>query len=317
MDHSTSSISPVHRKGRGFFTLIAALLVSSSALGFAENLKELEGQLIRNADKVRPAVVNVGGGSGVIVSKDGLILTAGHVVPRAGRSITVRFLDGRTAKATSLGADLGRDCGMVQIQEKGEWPHVPISDVKPKTGQWVFALGHPSGFQIRRGAPLRFGKVLGVGRFVVSECTLTGGDSGGPLFDMDGNVIGIHSSIGGTITQNNHVPIKAFRDGWDRMLAGENWGERRRASRAVMGVMIDRRDDSKGVRINRVIPDSPSSAAGLKDRDLIVRFDGKATEDYESFYRLLSRKKPGDEVEVVVRRSDEEITAKLKLAARQ
>ena len=120
-----------------------------------------------------------------------------------------------------------------------------------------------------------------------------------------------------TITQNNHVPIKAFRDGWDRMLAGENWGERRRASRAVMGVMIDRRDDSKGVRINRVIPDSPSSAAGLKDRDLIVRFDGKATEDYESFYRLLSRKKPGDEVEVVVRRSDEEITAKLKLAARQ
>jgi serine protease Do len=301
--------------------LAMATLLSSSMLVSADSkiddLQQLEARLIRTAERVRPAVVGIGGGSGVVVSKDGLVLTAGHVVPKAGRALTVRFLDGRTAKAKSLGADLGRDCGMVKIEEPGEWPHVDISDAESRIGQWVFGLGHPSGFQIKRGSPLRLGQVLRLGSYIVSDCTITAGDSGGPLFDMDGNVIGIHSSISNSITSNNHVPIKPFRDGWDRMLASETWGARRGASRAVMGIMVDRQDESKGVRIGRVMPDSPSKTAGLEDGDLIVRFDGKNTDTYEAFYKALSGKDPGDEVEVVVRRDGKEITAKLELAKRR
>jgi len=310
-----------HPRNRAAAGLAVAALLSASmpvsADGKIDDLQQLEARLIQTAERVRPAVVGIGGGSGVVVSEDGLVLTAGHVVPKAGRDITVRFLDGRTAKARSLGADLGRDCGMVRIEEPGEWPHVEISDAKPEIGQWVFGLGHPSGFQIKRGSPLRFGQVLRLGSYLVSDCAITAGDSGGPLFDMDGKVIGIHSSISNSITRNNHVPIKPFRDGWDRMLASETWGSRRAASRAVMGIMVDRQDESKGVRIGRIMPDSPSKTAGLEDGDLIVRFDGKNTDNYEAFYKLLSGKNPGDEVEVVVQRDGKEITAKLELAKRR
>lgn len=312
--------SAAPRFGAAAGLTLAALLASSlagSAASELEDLQQLETRLIQTAERVRPAVVRVGGGSGVVVNKDGLILTAGHVVPKAGRALTVRFLDGRTAKAKSLGADLGRDCGMVRIEEPGDWPHVGVSDAQPEIGQWVFALGHPSGFQIKRGAPLRFGQVLRIRGYIMTDCTITGGDSGGPLFDMDGKVIGIHSSISDSITRNNHVPIKPFRDGWDRMLASETWGERRRSSRAVIGIMVDRQDDSKGVRIGRVLPDSPSKAAGLEDRDLIVRFDRKKTDNYDAFLKVLSGKDPGDEVEVVVQRDGKEISAKVTLARRQ
>src|ERR1043166_8191567 len=96
-----------------------------------------------------------------------------------------------------------------------------------KVGQWVIAIGHPDGVRANRGPVVRVGRILVASQFVLqTDCTLVGGDSGGPLFDMEGRVIGIHSRIGGAkIIENMHVPIDTYREEWDRLAAGEEYGK--------------------------------------------------------------------------------------------
>src|SRR3954466_942030 len=93
--------------------------------------------------------------------------------------------------------------------------------------QWCIALGHPGGFKLGRTAPLRLGRILDLrGTFITTDCTLVGGDSGGPLFDLDGKVIGIHSRIGASTLANIHVPVDTYTETWDRLAAAEAWGDR-------------------------------------------------------------------------------------------
>ena len=77
-----------------------------------------------------------------------------------------------------------------------------------------------------RSPPVRLGRVLGNGQFVTTDCAVVGGDSGGPLFDLKGEVIGIHSNIGSTLSENRHVPIGVFLGSWDEMIAGKRTGAR-------------------------------------------------------------------------------------------
>ena len=101
----------------------------------------------------RRATVGIdGGGSGVIVSRDGLILTAAHVSVIPGRPVAVTLSDGRRVKATSLGLNRFADAGLVKIDESGDWPFVPLARHGQRlAGDWCFALGHPSGINLERG----------------------------------------------------------------------------------------------------------------------------------------------------------------------
>jgi serine protease Do len=170
----------------------------------------------------------LGEGSGVVVSDDGLILTAGHVLAKPGSDLTVIFPDGRRASAKALGANFARDSGLAKITDAGKWPHVEMGhsdDIKP--GTWCMALGHPGGIQQGRTPPIRLGRVLNSGkgsRFLVTDATIISGDSGGPLFDLEGRVIGIHSNIGTNVNQNQHVPIDVYREQWNDLLAGKSIG---------------------------------------------------------------------------------------------
>ncbi len=171
---------------------------------------------------------HMGEGSGVVVSEDGLVLTAGHVLGQPGADLTVVFADGRRAAAKSLGANFSRDSGLAKITEPGKWPHVEMGrsdDLKP--GAWCMALGHPGGVQQGRTPPIRLGRILVAGKnakYLVSDATVISGDSGGPLFDLDGRVIGIHSNIGTSVNQNQHVPIDVYRSQWTELVAGKTFG---------------------------------------------------------------------------------------------
>ena len=173
----------------------------------------------------------MGEGSGVVVSEDGLILTAGHVMDHAGAELTIIFPDGRRCTAKALGANFSRDSGVARILDPGKYPHVEMGhsdDLKP--GAWCMALGHPGGVQQGRTPPIRLGRILVGGkyaRFIVSDATVISGDSGGPLFDLEGRVIGIHSNIGMSVNQNQHVPIDVYRDQWTELLAGKTFGSPR------------------------------------------------------------------------------------------
>ncbi len=173
-------------------------------------------------------------GSGVVVSPDGLVLSAAHVVMGTKRRMEVVFSDGRSYEAHSLGLNADNDAAMLKIVNPPEdLPHVKVwqSSSKawaPKTtlGSWVFALGHAGGFNAERGAVLRFGRVLRIDEDTLeTDCSLIGGDSGGPLFNLEGQLIAIHSRVGRRIVKNMHVPVTAYTRDWAHLLDGELLGD--------------------------------------------------------------------------------------------
>jgi serine protease Do len=185
-------------------------------------LKELEARVRRAVESVLPAIVAVDSparssegihvgsqdshfedfGSGVIIQSDGLIVSQWHVTHQRGLAVwrdpgdqaEVVLQDGRRLKAKLLGADPVRDLSLLRIVEPGKYPHARLAPEKAVAlGDWVLKLGHPFGYRKSRGAVARLGRVLYLGDSIdiVADCRIFGGDSGGPLFNLDGQVVGI------------------------------------------------------------------------------------------------------------------------------
>ena len=192
-------------------------------------LRQIQQRVRKVVAKVLPCTVGVqvGGsrGSGVIVSEDGYVMTAGHVVGEPGRDVTFFFAEGKTAKGKTLGMFKNADAGLMKITDEGRWPFVEKGHSGDlKTGSWCVAVGHPLGYQQERPPVVRVGRVLQIrGSVLQTDCLLVSGDSGGPLFDLDAKVIGINSRIGGPTNMNFHVPVDVFHDHWDRLVKGDAW----------------------------------------------------------------------------------------------
>ena len=206
----------------------AFIVLSKSAPQSVADLQVIEQAVAKIAKRVVPCTVGVqvgqNHGSGVVVDKDGLVLTAAHVAMRPGRTAILRFPDGTTVRGTTLGMNMEADGALIQINEKGEWPFAPLVtlDDYPRPGDWCIATGHPGGFDAKRTPPVRFGRIIDVNKYVLrTDCPINSGDSGGPLFDMQGHVIGIHSRISEQATVNLHGPVLEFLDSWDAMKAGK------------------------------------------------------------------------------------------------
>jgi serine protease Do len=287
-------------------------------------LREVEQAVKRVVRDRSPIVVavtdGIGYGSGVIVSEDGLVLTAGHVMLTGGTRHRVIFPDGREAKAVPLGRNLNHDAGMLKITDPGPWPYAELGSISEmEAGDWCVCLGHSGGYELGRRPPVRAGRIV---KFesdqVVTDCVLIGGDSGGPLFDLSGRVIGIHSSIGGSIAENRHVSIEIFRQYWDRLVAGEKWGvlpeladKKEEESRASMGVRLDRNNNT--ARILIVHPARAAEKAGLKVDDVVLRFNSIPVNDSVHLIDLIAAQKPGDTVRLLIEREGKQLDIELEL----
>jgi len=287
-----------------------------------QDLKAMQERFRSLASRLVPCTVGlrVGGaqGSGVIISEDGYILTAGHVSGQAGRAVTVILHNGKQLKGKTLGADLEMDAGLIKIEEKGEWPYAEMGKSKDLgRGQWCVCIGHPGGYRPERSAPVRVGRILeNRTNGIRTDCMLVGGDSGGPLFDTQGKIIGINSRIGASARSNLHAPIDAFTKGWDRMLKSETWGGNQSSSGPSRGgpwLGITSDPNADNARVGKVSENSPAAKAGMKAGDIITRFDGKDINSFQDVARLVRGKKPGDEVEVAVLREDQTLKLKVKL----
>jgi serine protease Do len=308
------------------------LLVSSVAsLSAHEDENELKTLLavqtkVKNTvQQVTPAVVSisdgVGFGSGVVINEDGLILTAGHVVNNGGEEFTIYFPSGVTTQARLIGYNLDVDSAMLQITEKGKWPHAKLSEGQcTKVGDWVVCLGHSGGYELGRLPPVRTGKVLEFREHqLVTDAVLIGGDSGGPLFDLDGNVVGIHSSIGDSIAENRHVTVTTFRADWSRLAAGERWGhlpdfdspddsappakkpaKSSKRKTAKLGVILD--DNPDQAIVKEVEPSSVAGRVGIRAGDSIVSFDGRPITRSDDLLTMVQGKATGESVSIELRR---------------
>jgi serine protease Do len=306
---------------------IVALAASALAQPFAlaedplalRDIERRVQQVVASNSSATVAVTDgIGFGSGVIVSADGLVLTAGHVLTTGGSNFRVLLPDGRAVKARPLGKNLDIDAGMVQITQPGPWPFVELGDsTTVRRGQWCICLGHSGGYELGRQPPVRVGRVLDLeAQALVTDCALIGGDSGGPLFDLDGRLIAIHSNIGTSIAENRHVSLELFRRDWQRMQRGDSWGtlpdlDVQKRDRAALGVRVDRAADE--AVINEIYEDSAAEAAGLAAGDVVTEFDGVAVSDGAGLVEMVKQRKAGDTVELVVRRVDEFLTFELTL----
>jgi serine protease Do len=306
------------------------VLLGSESVQDLGDLAVLESRVQQVSKNAMPATVALlseetgSSGSGVIATAEGLILTAAHVVQGADEILVV-FPDGRQVPGVVLGANYSKDIAMVRIKEKGQWPFVEMGSSKPLVaGDWVIALGHSAGFDAGRTPPVRFGRVVskGPGNFLTTDCTLIGGDSGGPLFDLEGKIVGINSSIGLSLTNNNHAGIDGFKDDWKRMLAGEAWGKLSMNPLAnpempVLGIEMGLLRRGKGVPVVGVVAQSPSAAAGVRIGDVIESMDGTDIADGNVLLQVLAKKQAGDQVKLGVRRESRSLVLEVKLARRE
>jgi len=293
------------------------------------DLSKLESKVEEVSKKVMPATVALlaeatgSSGSGVITNADGLILTAAHVV-QGVEELTVVFPDGMQVQGKVLGANYSKDIAMVKITKQGPWPFASMGSSKPlEAGDWVIALGHSAGFDAARTPPVRFGRVVskGPGNFLTTDCTLIGGDSGGPLFDLNGKIIGINSSIGVSLTNNNHAGIDGFRQDWDRLLAGEAWGQLQMNPFAnpempVLGIGAEDGRGTRGVVVGVVAPKSPAAAAGVRIGDLIQSIDGKPVKNFRELTVMLAKREAGDKIKLQVMRDTRSADLNITLGRR-
>jgi len=195
-----------------------------------------------------------------------------------------------------------------------------------RTGTWVVAMGHPGGFAAERPIVARLGRVYRMrDNYIQTDCTIIGGDSGGPLFDLDGRVIGIHSRISVSLRQNYHVPITTYKDTWERLAASEVWnrpvapGNGPERGGPFIGVQgqLDRADEVDGAILGRVYPDTPAATAGLREGDVVVAIEGRKVGTFGDLAAIVGESTPGDELTFRVRRGEREMDIELKVGQRE
>ena len=202
---------------------------------FSQTPKDLD-RIVRKlvpdlVDATVAIMINGGSGSGVIVSPEGLVITAAHVTSDPKKQMKVLLSDGRELPATSLGVDHETDGALLQINAPGPFPYRPYVETKTyKVNDWVIATGHPGGPVVGRSAPVRLGRISEAGTksgfsdAITTSAMVISGDSGGPLYNLKGEVIGINSNISGSWRINKHVPLPSIVARWDALIAGEAFG---------------------------------------------------------------------------------------------
>jgi serine protease Do len=208
------------------------------------DLEVMQAHFIALAARVAPATVRLRGakggrGTGVLVRRDGLVLSARHVTGDPGAVLSVILTDGRTLRAEVVAADPASDLSLLQVADGRDLPNARLGRADLRPGAWCIALGYPGGVGYPEGESpppsVRVGRVVRTpgapdrhGHLVVTDCPIEGGDSGGPLFDLEGRVVGIHGKFWGMDSADNgHIPSDVALGLWgERLDAGRRGGDR-------------------------------------------------------------------------------------------
>lgn len=267
-------------------------------------------------------------GSGFIISSDGYILTNNHVVAHAD-SVTVRLQDRRILTAKVVGTDPTYDIALLKVNAGNNLPTVAIGDSRLlKPGQWVLAIGSPFGFDytVTQGIVSAVGRSLGAGdqpstSFIQTDVPINRGNSGGPLFNLQGQVVGINSQIysdtGGYQGVAFSIPIDLA------MNVVQQLKTKGYVTRGELGVMIKPVDDdvvkalklesARGAIVVSVSPDSAAQRAGLQAGDIILAYNGQPIDQGSDLPPLVSMTKPGTTVPIKVLRNGNEKTLEARI----
>ena len=267
-------------------------------------------------------------GSGFVISEDGYVVTNNHVIESADR-ILIEFFDGDELEATVIGTDPNTDIALLKVDADGPLPFVKFGDSDTaRVGDWVLAVGNPlgQGFSVSAGIVSARNRALSgsYDDYIQTDAAINRGNSGGPLFNMEGDVIGVNTAIlspnGGSIGIGFSMASNVVTNVVDQL---REFGETRRG---WLGVRIQdvTEDVAEAIGLETVsgalitdVPEGPAKEAGLEAGDVIVTFDGVDVEDTRALVRQVGNTTVGKAVRVVVFRDGETQTVLVTLGRRE
>lgn len=265
-------------------------------------------------------------GSGFIISADGYAVTNNHVVKDADQ-VSVTMKDGTEYKAEVIGTDPKTDLALIKLDGEGKkFDYVAFTKGEPRVGDWVMAVGNPFGLggTVTTGIVSALGRDIGSGpydNFMQIDAAINRGNSGGPAFNLEGEVVGINTAIfspsGGSVGIGFAIPASSAES------IIESLKENGKVTRGWLGVQIQPvtddiaeslgLKDAKGAIVADVTEESPALAAGVKQGDTILKIDGKDVTDSRDLSRKVAGIKPGDAVPLTVVRDGKTMDLEVKI----
>ena len=264
-------------------------------------------------------------GSGFIIDTKGIVVTNNHVIEGA-EDIVVQVNGEKKFKAKVIGADPLSDIAVLQIETKDKFVPVKFGDSdKARIGDWVIAIGNPFGLggTVTSGIISARNRSIGLSRYedyIQTDASINSGNSGGPLFDMNGDVIGINTAIlgrSGNVGIGFSIPSNSAKIVIDQLIT---FGE---TKRGWLGVRIqdvtkeiaevEKLDEPRGALVASVAPNSPSEKAGVKAGDIILEFDGEKIGEMKELPIIVARTDVGKKVRVKIWRNKKEIIKNITL----
>ncbi len=276
--------------------------------------------------RMDPDVPRRGAGSGFIVDRAGHILTNHHVINGAER-IAVKLSDGRNLRARVIGTDPDTDIALIKVDAEGPLPIAPLGDSDTlRVGEWVCAIGNPLAYEhsVTVGVVSYIGRKLfnsSLDNYIQTDAAINFGNSGGPLINSRGEVIGINAAISSRASSIGFaIPVNQATSILPQLK------EQGRVSRGFIGVTLKdvdpdlqqslRLSSSRGALVQDVTENSPGQRAGLRTYDLIVAVDGAGVAGNDDLIRRVSALAPGTPVRLEVVRDGRPMTVVVKLAER-
>ena len=258
-------------------------------------------------------------GSGFIIDEKGIVVTNNHVIQDA-EDIIVRVNGDKEFKAKVIGSDPLSDIAVLQLETKEKFIPVEFGDSdKARIGDWVIAIGNPFGLggTVTSGIISARNRSIGLSRYedyIQTDASINSGNSGGPLFDMNGDVIGINTAIlgrSGNVGIGFSIPSNSAKIVIDQLI---EFGE---TKRGWLGVRIqdvtkeiadvEKLDEARGALVASVAQNSPSAKAGVKEGDIILEFDGQKIQEMKELPMIVAKTKVGKKVKVKIWRNKKEI----------
>ncbi|NNM71920.1 Do family serine endopeptidase [Enterovirga aerilata] len=264
-------------------------------------------------------------GSGFFISADGYVVTNNHVVDDA-KSVEVTTDDGRTLTATVLGTDPKSDLALLKVTEGGPFPYVKLATNAPRVGDWVVAIGNPFGLggTVTSGIVSARGRDIGAGPyddFLQIDAPINRGNSGGPTFNLRGEVVGVNTAIaspsGGSVGLAFAIPSQTVQAVVDQLRTNG------KVERGYLGLQIQALTPDlaeglglktqKGALVNSAQASTPAAKAGLQAGDVVTSVNGEPISDARELSRKIASLKPGSKVEIGYLRDGGQRTATVEL----
>jgi serine protease Do len=279
-----------------------------------------------NSAPAKPEMI-IGEGSGFFISPDGYIVTNDHVV-QDSKSVTITMDNGKVLDAKVVGTDPKTDVALLKVEQPGDYPYVTFAKETPKIGDWVVCIGNPYGLggTVTAGIVSAKGRNIGDGpydRFLQIDAPINKGNSGGPAFNEEGQVVGVNTAIyspsGGSVGIGFAIPASTV----DQVVSELEHGGV--VEHGYLGVQIqpvgpDMAEalglkKAEGAIIDKTMPGTPAAEAGLQAGDVITKLNGQEVKDAGDLTREIGMMKPGDKVQLTYMRNGAEKTADVTLTS--